>query len=506
MKIIEDLTEKQALIDQKLKELDQQKVAFENALRFAKIVRANIWNVEDVSTKINPTYTRYTKESILSYMQTPASNEKNIRNASIYMYDASTQYRRLIGYYGGLLTWSYMVSPLSYDPDKMKADALRKQYFKAITTLENMNLRHELQKASIIALREGIMYGVIWSSNNSFYIQPINADYCSVTSISDGCYIYSVDMSKIRENKLSLYPPEFTTMYNAYKNGGNKYQEVPENISFCLKADDTTNGYSIPPFASALPMLYDIETYKSLQVTATEISNYKMLGMQIPLNEDGSPQISWDMAEKYYQHLCNALPPYVGAALSPMKIESYDFDKNGGASDADAVSRAEEQFWSNTGTSALLHGSPESNTAGALALSIRTDEEVMFNIMTQAERVVNKYLKAISGSIKFKITFIRSTIYNQKELTTLYKEAATLGIPGSKSAYASILGITPGDILGVNMIELDILEMDKLIPLKSGYTSTGDESATGRPKLDNTDLTDEGAKSKDVGTNQNANR
>lgn len=498
-----ELTQKKETLMEEVAQLEKRKLAYENALSFAKLVRANVWNIEDNSTKPNPTYTKYTKEQIITYMKSPATNEKQLRKASVYMYDMSGQYRRMINYYAGILTWAYILSPLNYDNEKTKPEQLKKQYYKALNTLENMNLRHELEKACRISLREGVLYGVIWSSANSFFIQPINPDYCSVTAISDGCYLYSVDMSKIKESKLTLYPQEFTTMYNAYKSTGVKYQEVPEDISFCLKSDDTTSGYSIPPFASTLPMLYDIETYKSLQKTATEISNYKMLGMEIPLNDDGTPVFGWEVALEYYAQLCKALPNYVGAVMSPMAISSYDFEKSGGVKDVDTVSRAEEQFWTNSGTSALLHGSAKNNSAGALKLSNKTDEEMMFSIQNQVERLVNKILKSISGTQKFKLTFLGSTIFNQEDLVKLYKEASTLGIPASKSAYASLLKVSAGDILGMDVIENDILGMDELTPLESGYTTKNKEDDKGRPQKDDTDLDDEGEKTRKSGSNDN---
>lgn len=485
-------------------ELTLQREAFEKVLMFAKLAKNPIWNVEDQSTKQNPRYTRYSKEDLLSYMQTPSTNEANIRNASIYMYDASTQYKRLIQYYSFLLDWAYTIAPLNYDPSKIKEEAFRKAYYKVVFQLENMNLPHELQKATQIALKEGILYGAVWQSGSSFYIQRINPDYCVLTAISDGTWIYSVDMSKITEKTLSLYPPEFTTMYNAYKNGGNKYQEVPESISFCMKADETNASYSLPPWASTLPMLYDIETYKALQETATEIANYKLLAMKIDTDEKGVPLLDWDLAQKYYMQLCSSLPPFVGAAVTPMKIDSFEFDRAQGVNDVDTVARAEEQFWFNTGTSALLHGSTGSNTAGVLKLSIKSDEELMFGLQSQAERLINRILKNLSGTVKFKIHFLPVTKFNKDEQANIYKEAATLGIPGSKAAYAATVGIPQTDLLGMNYIEMSILEMDQLTPLSCGYntaTETGDEG--GRPEEDEVDLTAEGERTREKGSNEN---
>lgn len=491
---------------------DEGRVEFEKALRFsreiaqyAKTSNSPIWNILDQSTKTNPTYTMYTKEDILGYMQRPASNEKYLRNASIYMYDASSQYRRLIQYYALLLKWVYIVSPLNFDPTKVKEENFRRQYQKVMSTLENMNLAHELQKATMVALRDGVFYGAVWSTNMSFYIQRINPDMCSLTSINDGTWMYSVDMSQIQEKHLVLYPPEFTTMFNAYRSTGQKWQEVPENISFCLKADETNVAYAVPPWCSTLPMLYDIETFKALQETATKIANYKLLAMKIELNDDGAPTVDWDLAKQYYRQLCNVLPPYVGATISPMKIESYEFDKSGGTQDVDNVSRAENQFWSETGTSRLIHGSDDNNTAGALKLSIRTDEELMFGMMSQAQRLINRILKNMSGTIKFKIDFLPITIFNEEEKAAMYKEAATLGVPGSKIAYAATIGMKQFDLPGLDFIEKTIVDCSTWSPLVSGYTGGGTASGDkgGRPTAADDDLGESGEKTRDAGSNDN---
>jgi hypothetical protein len=247
-------------------------------------------------------------------------------------------------------------------------------------------------------------------------------------------------------------------------------------------------------------MLYDIETYKSLQVTASAIANYKMITMKVPLDSKSNlPVMSFEEVQKYYNQVGANLPEYVGLASTPFDVDSVDFEKSGGVDSVDIVSRAEEQFWQEGGTSSLLFGSPDGKTAGALELSIKTDEETMFAIQVQVERLINKMLLSMSGTQKFKITFLGSTIFNQKDMISLYKEAATLGIPGSKSAYASLLGVVPGDIQAMNMMEMDVLDMGNLTPLQTSYTTPGE---AGAPKKDATDLTDSGDATRESGSNE----
>lgn len=480
-------------------EINQRKMAYEYALRFAQLQKQALLDLTKSSAS-STTYQRYTKEKLLSYMQSPGKNEKNIRNASIYMYDASSQYRRLIQYYALMHLWAYTVSPLGFNPEKVKGDTFRKAYFKVAAQLEDMNLKHEMQKAAIIAYREGVLFGVQWSGTNSYFIQKINPDICKLSSVRDGAWMYAVDFSQIKEEDLILYPPEFTTLWNQYKKDSTKkWIEIPESVSFCLKADESTSGYSIPPWASTLPMLYDIETFKALQETATEIANYKMIGLQIPVGKEGEPLMDFDMASQYYQHMVNALPPYVGAFMAPMKAEAFSFEKSGGANDVDTVCRSEEQFWREGGTSPLLFGSADNDTAGALKLSVSADEELVLGLAVQCERLVNRMLKDMSGTQKFKINFLPVTIYNRGDWLNYYKEGATLGIP-VKSAYAAVLGLNTTDVPGMDYVEMNLLGMGTLSPLSSSYT----QSSKGRPASDDGDLSESGEQTR--GNDSNANR
>ena len=144
--------------------------AYNFAWRYAQLQKQQL--VDLLSNRSSSTtFTRYTKEQILQYMQSPSSNEKNIRNASIYMYDASSQYRRLIQYYAYMFMWAYNLTPIDFDVSKVKQDSFRKSYLKAVAQLDMMNLKHELQKAMLVALREGVFYGVQWSGSNSYFIQ-----------------------------------------------------------------------------------------------------------------------------------------------------------------------------------------------------------------------------------------------------------------------------------------------------------------------------------------------
>lgn len=473
----------------------------EMPLEFAKaLMRQVTYNPQNATSKKSRSYSVYTKENIIKWLQSPTSvsNEKSLRDASNYMYLSSMHYNRLLNYYAGLYTGAYVISPLGFNSADVK-DNFVKQYRKVSKAIELMNIPTIMREEILIALRDGAFYGVLLSDSNSAFIQTLDPDYCRITSICDGSFLYKVDMTKI-SSKLEFYPAEFTKMYNEYLRTGDQWQEVPVEISVCIKADSSLVDYTIPPFAAVMPSLYTIANAEALQETATELKNYKMLSGKIPTDDKGNPLMADDVVKKYYAHIANALGENVGLALSPFEFSTFGFENKGGVAEVDDLSNAVANFWSTAGTSGLLHGR-ENDTSGVAKLAIKNDETYVLGMVQQFERVINRYLKTgFAGSTKFKISILPTTVFNKEEYLKYYKDAASFGI--GKSHYTAALGIPQCDLEGLTYLENNIIPFDKLTPLKSAYTTSGSEDS-GRPLSEDGDLSDAGEATRDNDTNAN---
>ena len=89
-----------------------------------------------------------------------------------------------------------------------------------------MNIPNILREEILIALRDGAFYGVLLSDNNSAFIQQLDPDYCRITSICDGSFLYKVDMTKIA-SKLEFFPAELRrciTITSRRVTNGKKFQ------------------------------------------------------------------------------------------------------------------------------------------------------------------------------------------------------------------------------------------------------------------------------------------
>lgn len=466
---------------------------------YARSLTQELRRLNAVGATTNVVFADYSKDDILSYLKNPETNSERLIEASQKMYQTSPQYRRLIQYHAGLPTWAYVIEPVPYVPSKVKQETLEKQYYKTAAYVDKMSIKHEMQKALHVAFRDGIFYGVVRSNGDTWFLQKINPKICRLSSIIDGCWVFSVNMSRIKEDQLYIYPDEFADMYAEYKKTGNKWQEVPDKICFCLKADETVE-YVVPPFASVLPSIIELEAYRELAKVAKEVGNYKMLAMRVPLNDQGELTLPWERVMDFYRHLCSSLPEYVGAAAVPMELDDIDF-KSANANSTSDLEEAIRSFWYSTNTSPLLFGDATNNTATALRMSIRTDEELVFTLMSQCERLINHHLKKIGGSVKFRVNLLQVTVFNQEQMVGFYKEASTYGLP-AKTAYAAAAGLHTPSIPGMCTVENDILHYpDIFIPLSSSYTQSSDG---GRPEKSDDEIGDAGDATR--GSDANANR
>ncbi len=454
------------------------------------------------SRRTSRTYTSYTRENIERYIESPTANEKELRNASIFLYQTHSRYRNLLHYYACVPRWYYTITPLAFNPEKVKKETFKKQYQKTCNIIESMGIVRSMREASLIALREGAYYGVIWGGDgNSFILQKLNPDYCQIVSITDGnVFQFAYDMSKIKEEDLeTYYPPQFADMYKTYTSGGSQYQVVPLEVGFCIKGDSSIPEYSIPPFSAVLPSLYSIKNVEDLTETATELSNYKLIAGVLPVDDEGQPLIDYNTAMQYYSHIAGNVGDRVGVAISPFELKSYDFEQSGTTAQIDNVARANENFFASAGTSALLHGATNS-TSGVTKLAIKTDEAFAFTIMNQCGAAINRFLKTLSGNIKFKINFLPVSIFNETEMVDQYKSAMNFGM--GKLQYAACIGIPQTDLLGQAYIENEILAFDAAFtPMKTASTRSADENKSGRPEAD--DVSEEGEETRDTTANDN---
>lgn len=453
----------------------------------------------------SPSFYLYTRDRITEFLKNPSSNEKNIRDSVIYIYGASSHFRRLIQYFSSLSDLSYIVSPHKIDTSTAKPKSIRSNYHKTLNLLSSMDIKNQFSKVLTVCLREDVFYGTMWVTNESIIIQQLPPDYCTVAVVEDNVLNVSFDFSYFDSNSglLPNYPPEFQTKYNLYQNDrtGMKWQELDSPTSFAVKCNNDILNYAIPPFAGLLREVYDIEDYKQLRMTRTELENYAMLVMKLGINADGEWEMDFDKAKEFWRNLDGVLPEQIGSVLSPMPIEKISFEKNG-TGETNTVADAEQDLFSAAGVSSLLFNNAKAS-ANALMLSIKADQAMTFGIVKSIEGVINRFVKAQSYGKNFKVTFLDCSPFNRKEVGDAYLKACQYGFP-MVSYYCASQGLAQDEMDCMNFLEDSVLGIKgKFIPLQSSSTrsanetNTGSDGGPGRTPKEEDELTEEGLRTKE---------
>jgi hypothetical protein len=447
------------------------------------------------------TIKNYTKEQVEEFLDNPQKNEKQLREISNALYHRVSQYKRTVNYFAKLLTFAYNIEPYGLDIGKQNIDKVKKQYIKISEFIELMNLKHEFQKICLVAFREDVFYGYEHMSDDSYFIQRLNSDYCQITSIEDGVYNFAFDFSYFDrdKDKLLIYPPEFESKYNIYKKDMNqKWQELESKNTICIKVNEDID-YVVPPLAGTFASLYDIEDYKKLKKANGQIGSYKLLVQHIPMKKDSDKLndflIDFDTVMSFHNRSAESLPEEISMITTPMNLEAIDFAKN--MESHEYVAEAETSYWNGTGISQLLFGTEKSSSVG-LTNSIKTDEQLAFGVLRQLERWVNRRLKFEYKAFKFRVNMLNITIFNQQEFFENALKSAEFGLP-TKSIICSSLGISPVSISNLAFLENEVLGLnEKLIPLKSSHTGQGgDNPQNGKPTISDKKISDEGLKTRD---------
>lgn len=425
-------------------------------------------------------FSKYTKEQISRYLQQPGTNEKQLRDVSIYMYSNSMHYYNLINFYALMPTWDYTIVPTEYARGEKDTDLLYERYAWTANYVARMNIKHEFIKIMRTCFREDVFYGICYENNNAFFIQKLNPDYCQISAKEDGVFNFAFDFSAITEDSLPLYPEFFTQMWKEYQRKGDaaKWQEIPADVGICIKLNEDLD-FLVPPFADTMELLYDIDDFADLIKERAQIDIYKLLHMKVPMDDKMEP-MSWDIAQRYYEQASKVIPTNIGLIMSPMDINDIKFEKSGLA-DTDEVTQAEQRFWNASGTSPLLFGG-NTGSVTALKLSVKGNEQLVLALMRQIERWLNRRLRHKSKKkCFFKANILPITHFNWEEKVSAYKEAALYGLP-VKTIYAVTQDLEPGDVDAMSFLENEILDYPtQFKPLQSTYTQSSSADKGGRP-------------------------
>lgn len=425
-------------------------------------------------------------------------NQDSLREISESLFVLSPQYQRLINYYASMPTYSYAVIP-NKQIDTIEKEKVKKEYYKVSEFLSNLNISYNFTQVIRRAMIADIFFGYVYYDKKNVMLQQFPNEICRITSMESGVYNFSIDVSYFdgNEDMLEYYPKEVQTAYKKYqtvkkntsrRNDLNSWYELSAKDSVCIKINEGISE-PIPPFSGVFDSIYDINSFKDLRNDKAELDNYKLIVAKLPIRKDSGDNndfmIDMPMMNYFHSSIEEAVPQNIGVATSPMDIDVVTFDKD--TADRDNVAKANKDFWDSSGTSQNLFSS-DNKTSQGINKSIETDEQVVFTILRQIERWINRHISLNNYSKNFKCVMLEVTHFSKDEALKRYIENAQYGFP-IKFFLSSLVGVDPVAFDGLAFLENEVFELqNKMIPLKSSFNTSGDDIGgdTGRPKNEDT--------------------
>lgn len=476
--------------------------------------------LDNIVLKKSAKYKNFSKEEVNRYLENPIGYQSQLRKVVEYLIISSPQFNLLCNYLPNMALINYCLIP---NMSKMKSSDLtnfKDEYIKVAEYLQIMNIKQEFLRAMTHNFYFDTFFGYEVESEksktklSSYFIKPLHPDYCRICGMEDGCYLIEFDFSYFNgENKKLIdgddfgriaYPSEFKEKYGKYERDKNKYKWQQLDNGICTKYNEGFTEYSIPPYIGLFDDLIDIEDFKALNKASVESDNYKLIALQIPMNEkDGKEDsflVSMDIIEMYMSLLQEQIPEGVGFFATPLKPTEMTFKKDN-MSTRNNVQDATQNLFDATGFSKLLFSGAENSTA--LSYSVKTDEQKIFKIYRQFERIINRKLKKVFDG-RFMIKILDMSKFTQKETTELLLKTTQVSMP-TKTMTTASLGLTPLETMGLEVLENQVLELHKnWIPPQSSYTQSGSDVTDkgGKPKSNDEDLKESGVQTREIDGNE----
>jgi len=455
-------------------------------------------------------YRTFSKELLRNFMQNPNSNQRNLRELSRFLFYRSNPYRRLIYYNASMIDLNARtvipLTDITKEEDKVVPDYKReilKDYYLTLKELEKMNLNLEVFKMLIIAWREDAAFGCVYHDDSGFFILPLDGNYCKITgAYLDGTLSFSYDMSWFRSRleQLEMYGEPFVSMYERYIDNPieNQWQEVPPERAWCFKVNIDDILLPLPPYLPLFNSIVSLADLEEIQAIKDEMSIYKMIIATIPLlSSTETPDdfaVNPATALEYYQKMVDELPDYVGAALTPIPLDTISFQEDA-ANDVNTIENATEALFNTSGGAQILNSS---SISGATAFKYAVISDGLYatsSLLPQTEQLLNRFLSYRLANPS-KVKFLKVTPYTKEDYKKSIREDATYGLP-NRLVINALNGFSELETLSMKFLEQDILSLhEELIPVQSTHTQ-----ASGGNAKDDSELSDEGEATRDEDKN-----
>lgn len=447
----------------------------------------------------------YTPEKIERIITSGSLAEQQALSRNFFYKDG--YYKQIIIHYATLLKYAGLLIPNPSLGKKLSTSHISKRYYNAIDYVERMNLPVFLTDCATRALIDGCYYGVIVQlDKQNFSVLDLPSGYCRTRYKDlngddliefDVSYFNSIVDLTAKEQALASYPKFIRDAYKKWQKQKslNSWVIIPSDIGICFPFFDGR-----PLFLSVIPasLEYDDAIQTERDRDAEEIR--KILVQKVPHLQDGRLLFEPDEAAEMHAGAVGMLKGNKNiSVLTTYADVDAVVSKTTGESTSKTLEQIEKNIYAQAGVSGQIFSSTGSST---LEASIKNDIALMMYLANKFSRFITNSINRIYGNtnITFKYQILPVSIHNMDKFIDQSFKLSSSGYSYLLPVVA--LGLSQRDIVSLKELENDVLKLgEKLIPLSSSYTQSGD-NAVGRPKLDDSEKAEKTIKNEESLDNQ----
>lgn len=441
----------------------------------------------------------YSLEEINNALEYPNSMSDVLVSTSDFLMRISPHYNRLNTYFSNMAVFDWGID--LYDVrENYNVETLKKHYFALASYLEKMNIKHEFSKIMKVLPYQDVFYGVVFDSNQDYFIQPLDNRMCKLCKTQDGLFNYKVNLSSINPINIGAYPEFLQRAYLDYKNGDiPNWYIPPSDKQICIKLNSHLT-YPYPLLISTVRDIFDLDTYKKLKLQSARTDNYKAIMVEVPIDDStiDKPLLTPDTLGVFAELNRESMSDDIGIIHTlGSKGEAISFKDS--SNTRNNVADSTDDIYNSGGVSKEMFNGSSSGTA--LTNSIENDSGLIYAVYRQFERWINRCIKIgkyNKQNYKFAMFLLDITIYNRDKVIDRYQKSCSFGAP-LIPRWLAALDITPSKIEGAFILQQKVFNFqENMIPLSSSYTQSGSSEA-GRPEQD--ELSDSGEITRDTEAN-----
>jgi hypothetical protein len=469
---------------------------------------------EMIALTVSKRTSKYSKDDINSYLNDTVRYAQNLRQASDYFYNSNGIYKSIINAFTNLATLDNIILPSLKTSQKTTDKAYQTYLDKIRAYCDSVDIKLTARNILKSVAKYGVYVGYERQEGGEFYFQTLPIDYVRIKYKVGNEYQLEFNFKYFDKffNKEDIdfawfaYPSEFKKLYNKYKSDKKsknpEWQMLDIKKTVCIVSEDDDATF-IPMFSGMFEALLNNEDYKDLIKLSETLDVTKLIVQKVPTDvKDGNILMTKEAIQYFHNELKKILPEGANGLTTPLDITAIPFS-NQSQSKEELLAKAERGAYVASGYSGGLFSDNGGHTG--LQMNVEVVTANIFAVLEKIESMFSRKFKNVvnTKNYEFKLKFYRTTNVNIDE--NFERAFKALGIGGAIEPMISLMGFEPDVYATLLKVEKetgikDLLQIPESMHTQSGSTPIDNKKSNGNPKKKEKDLTDGGAKSRNVDT------